>query len=162
MECQQHNACVSEIFSGYRDVPHIVVAVKSMRADGRFFVLRATLETERLIQTFHLTKPGSMRISFWSIARACCRPLPVLRRGIPSGGDIPVPAYSDRTKAVISTDRNGQPILIGYAFINTTLRPTSFILMVVKQKAGMMKVWLDLRSQYQLVFRPPVPSLSPS
>jgi two-component system NtrC family sensor kinase len=51
MECQRHNACVSEIFSGYRDVPHIVVAVKSLRPDGRFFILRATLETERLIQT---------------------------------------------------------------------------------------------------------------
>jgi hypothetical protein len=45
-------------FQGYRDVPHIVVAVKSMRPDGRFFVLRATLETERLIQTLSSYKTG--------------------------------------------------------------------------------------------------------
>jgi signal transduction histidine kinase len=46
----------------------------------------------------------------------------------------------------MSTDRNGQPIVIGYAFIDTKIAPTSFVLMVVKQKAGMMKVWMDLRS----------------
>jgi two-component system NtrC family sensor kinase len=60
--------------------------------------------------------------------------------------DITLPAYSDRTKAMMSTDRNGQPIVIGYAFIDTNIAPTSFVLMVVKQKTGMMKVWLDMRS----------------
>jgi signal transduction histidine kinase len=52
----------------------------------------------------------------------------------------------------MSIDRNGQPILIGYAFIDTAIAPTSFILMVVKQKAGMMKVWLDLRSKFNWFF----------
>jgi hypothetical protein len=33
-----------------------------------------------------------------------------------------------------------------------TLRPHQFILMVVKQKAGMMKVWLDLRSNINWFF----------
>ena len=152
MECQQHNACVSEIFSGYRDVPHIVVAVKSMRPDGRFFVLRATLETERLIQTLSSYKTGEHADIFLVNRNGLLQTPSQFYEGESHQVDISLPAYSDRTKAVISTDRNGQPILIGYAFIETAMAPTSFILMVVKQKAGMMKVWLDLRSNINWFF----------
>ena len=152
MECQQDNACVSEIFSGYRDVPHIVVAVKSMRPDGRFFVLRATLETERLIQTLSSYKTGEHADIFLVNRNGALQTPSQLYEGESHHVNIPLPDYSDRTRAVMSTDRNGQPILIGYAFINTKIAPTSFILMVVKQKAGMMKVWLDLRSNINWFF----------
>ncbi|MCB2147840.1 MAG: two-component sensor histidine kinase [Deltaproteobacteria bacterium] len=152
MECHQHNACVSEIFSGYRGVPHIVVAVKSMRPDGRFFVLRATLETERLIQTLSSYKTGEHADIFLVNRDGLLQTPSQFYEGEFHHMNIPVPAYSDRTRAVMSTDRSGQPILIGYAFIDTKIAPTSFILMVVKQKAGMMKVWLDLRSNINWFF----------
>lgn len=152
MECQQHNAVVSEIFSGYRDVPHIVVAVKSMRPDGRFFVLRATLETERLIQTLSSYKTGEHADIFLVNRNGLLQTPSMFYEGDSRYVNISLPAYSDRTQAVMSTDRNGQPILIGYAFIDTAIAPTSFILMVVKQKAGMMKVWLDLRSNINWFF----------
>ena len=152
MECQQHNACVSEIFSGYRGVPHIVVAVKSMRPDGRFFVLRATLETERLIQTLFSYKTGEHADIFLVNRNGLLQTPSQFYEGESHHVNISLPAYSDRTQAVMSTDQNGQPILIGYAFIDTTIAPTSFILMVVKQKAGMMKVWLDLRSNINWFF----------
>ncbi len=151
-ECRQHNACVSEIFSGYRDVPHIVVAVKSMRPDGRFFVLRATLETERLIQALSSYKTGEHADIFLTNRNGLLQTPSQLYEGESHHVDITLPTYSDRTEAVMSTDRNGQPIVIGYAFINTKIAPTSFILMVVKQKAGMMKVWLDLRSNINWFF----------
>ena len=146
MECQQHDACVSEIFSGYRDVPHIVVAVKSKRPDGHFFVLRATLETERLIQTLSAFKTGE-HADIFLINRDGLLQTPSQFYADPSRHvSLSVPAYSDRTKAVLSSDRSGLPIIVGYAFIDTKIAPTGFILMVVKQKASMMKVWLDLRS----------------
>ena len=59
IECQKHHFYVSEIFRGYRDVPHIIIAVKSLRPDGSFFILRATLETERLIQTLSTYETGA-------------------------------------------------------------------------------------------------------
>ncbi len=152
LECQQHNACVSETFSGYRDVPHIVVAVKSVRADGRFFVLRATLETERLIQALSSYKTGEHADIFLVNREGLLQTPSQFYEGESHHMNIPLPAYADRTKAEMSVDKNGQPILIGYAFIDTNIAPTSFILMVVKQKAGMMKVWLDLRSHINWFF----------
>ena len=147
MECQQHDACVSEIFSGYRDVPHIVVAVKSRRPDGRFFVLRATLETERLIQTLSAFKTGEHADIFLINRDGLLQTPSRLYADASHHINLPVPAYSDRTKAMMASDQNGQPIIVGYAFIDTKIAPTGFILMVVKQKAGMMKVWLDLRTE---------------
>ncbi len=152
MECQQHNACVSEIFSGYRGVPHLVVAVKSMRPDGRFFVLRATLETERLIQALSSFKTGEHADIFLINRNGLLQTPSQFYEDESHHVNIALPEYSDRTRAEMSTDRKGQPIIVGYAFIDTKIAPTSFILMVVKQKAGMMKVWLDLRSRINWFF----------
>ena len=147
MNCKASDACVSEIFSGYRDVPHIVVAVKSQRADGRFFVLRATLETERLIHTLDSYRTGE-HADIFLVNREGVLQTP--SRYYKSGAgriSIPVPAPAERTRAMLGTDDAGQPIVIGYAPISTKIATTNFVLMVVKQKAGMMKVWLDLRNQ---------------
>lgn len=152
MECQQHKACVSEIFSGYRDVPHIVVAVKSLRPDGRFFVLRATLETERLIQTLSTFRTGVHADIFLTNREGVLQTPSNYRDTRSNRSSIAVPPYADRTRSLIATDPDGQPIVVGYAYITTKMAPTSFILMVVKQKAGMMKVWLDLRRNINWFF----------
>ena len=60
---------------------------------------------------------------------------------------LPVPEYSPRTQTVIAVDGRRQPIITGYAYISTQIADTPFILMVIKQKAGMMGVWLELRSK---------------
>ena len=59
---------------------------------------------------------------------------------------LPMPDYSPRTQTVMATDGQGRSIITGYAFISTQIADTPFILMVIKQKAGMMGVWLELRS----------------
>ncbi|UCG08114.1 MAG: ATP-binding protein [Desulfobacterales bacterium] len=146
VECQKADFYVSEIFRGYRDVPHIIIAVKSFRPDGSFIILRATLETERLIQSLSSYKTGEHADIFL-----------VNRSGIiqtPSNyyGDtfqkmsLPLPDFSPRTHAVMATDSHMRSIVMGYAFIFPQVCDTPFILMVIKQKAGMMKVWLQLRS----------------
>jgi len=149
IECQKCNFYVSEIFRGYRDVPHIIIAVKSFRPDGTNFILRATLDTERLIQTLASYETGAYAEIFL-----------VNRSGIvqtPSKyyGDtfekmsLPVPEYSKRTQAVMASDNQKRSIIMGYAFITTQIADTPFILMVIKQKAGMMAIWLNLRSNIQ-------------
>jgi two-component system NtrC family sensor kinase len=152
IKCQQHSACVSETFLGYRDVPHIVVAVKSARSDGQFFILRATIETERLIQTMKSYKVGQHTDIFLINREGLFQTPSQFYAGESKHLDIPVPGYSDRTKALMSEDREGRPIVVSYAFINTNIVPTPFILMVVKQKVGMMKVWLDLRTHINWFF----------
>ena len=146
IECQKHHFYVSEIFRGYRDVPHIIIAVKSFRSDGSFFLLRATLETERLIQTLSTYETGA-HAEIFLINRSG-----IVQTPSKSYGDIfqmmslPVPAYSQRTQVAMAEDDQRRSIIMGYAYISAQIADTPFILMVVKQKAGMMQVWQQLRS----------------
>ena len=146
-ECQNCNFYVSEIFRGYRDLPHIIIAVKSFRPDGTHFILRATLETERLIQTLSSYKTGEHADIFLASRSGIMQTPSKFYGDLFEKMALPVPDYSPRTQTVMAADGQGRPIITGYAFISTQIADTPFILMVTKQKAGMMGVWLELRSK---------------
>jgi signal transduction histidine kinase len=44
-------------------------------------------------------------------------------------------------------DPRGEPIIFSYAFITTQIADTPFILMVIKQKGGMVAIWEELHSK---------------
>ena len=48
LDCANKGHFVSQVFQGFRGVPHIIIAVKSTLANGSFYILRATLDTDRL------------------------------------------------------------------------------------------------------------------
>jgi signal transduction histidine kinase len=146
IQCQKCNFYVSDIFRGYRDVPHIIIAVKSFFRDGSFFILRGTLDTDRLIQTLSSYKTGEHADIFLVNRSGTIQTYSKLYGDIFQKMSLPVPEYSPRTKAVLATDEKMESIIIGYAFISTQITDTPFILMVIKQKAGMMDVWVKLRS----------------
>ena len=146
IECQKSHFYVSEIFRGYRNVPHIIIAVKSFRKDNSFFILRATLETERLIQTLSSYETGA-HAHIFLINRSGIVQTPSKQHGdIFQKMSIPVPAYSDRTQVTMAQDDQGQPLIVGYAYITTRTTDTPYILMVIKHKAAMMQIWHQLRS----------------
>ena len=146
IECQKHHFYVSEIFRGYRDVPHIIIAAKSFRSDGTFYLLRATLETERLIETLSTYETGA-HADIFLINRSGIVQTPSKYYGdIFQKMSLAVPAYSKRTQVVMAEDNQLRSIILGYAYISTQIANSPFILMVVKQKAGMMHVWQQLRS----------------
>ncbi len=146
IECQKSNFYISEIFRGYRDLPHIIIAVKSFRSDGTHFILRATIETERLIQTLSSYETGAHADIFLTNRSGIIQTSSKFYGDIFEKMTLPVPDFSQRTQAVIMTDRQKRPIIAGYAFIATQIADTPFILMVIKQKAGMMGTWLELRA----------------
>lgn len=138
---------VSGIFKGYRSVPHFIITVKSSQPDGNFFILRATLETEELMRTLSAYETGEYSDLFL-IDRAGIIQTPSKFYGnIFQRLTIPVPTYASRTKAVMRVDHQKRKIILGYAFISTQHTDTPFVLMVVKQKAGMMGVWHWMRTR---------------
>jgi hypothetical protein len=148
IECQKHHFYVSEIYRGYRDLPHFIIAVKSFRPDGSFFLLRATLETERLIQTLSTYETGA-HAEIFLINRSGIVQTPSKYYGNTfQKMSLPVPAYSQRTQVAMTADDQMRSIIMGYAFISTQIADTPFILMVIKQKAGMIKVWRQLRANF--------------
>ncbi len=147
IECRKHNVYVSEIFRGYRDVPHIIIAVKSFREDGSFFIIRATLETKRLIRMLASFETGK-HADIFLINRVGIIQTPSKHYGrIFEKISLSLPTYSAHTQAVILKDHQGKLIISGYAFISTEIADTPFILMVIKEKGGMVTIWEELHSK---------------
>jgi two-component system, NtrC family, sensor kinase len=146
IECQKRPFYVSEIFSGYRDVPHIIIAVKSFRPDGSFFIVRATLDTERLIKTLQSYETGAYAHIFL-VNRSGIVQTPSKEHGeIFQKMSLPVPDFSERTQVTMAQNDKDQLLIVGYAYIFTRIADTPFILMAIKHKAEMMRVWQQLRS----------------
>jgi signal transduction histidine kinase len=133
---------ISEVFLGLRQQPHLVVAVKHNLPDGGFYVLRASIDTQKfneLLAEVEVSGKGDIFL--------------VSREGVlqtPSrfyGGaldrlPLEVPAFSDKTQ-VVATGQLSDPLVVGYAY----LQETPFVLMVVKKKTELMKGWDATRRQ---------------
>ncbi|MFV9645019.1 MAG: sensor histidine kinase [Desulfobacterales bacterium] len=128
---------VSDVFLGFRNVPHIVVAIKHETSDNSFYVLRATLDTDRLYS--HLSE---IQISgggdFFIINRKGVLQTPSRRYGkVLERISLPIPEYAPKTMVFEEKDEFGRSLIIGYSYIENS----PFILMVIKQKHEVMKPW---------------------
>lgn len=135
---------VSEVFLGFRDSPHLVIAVKHFldKEKKHYKILRATLDTTQfngIISALDLSEGEDVFL--------------VNRDGIlqtPSrwNGDIfsevsfDLPEKSFRTKVEEITYHKGEPAMVGYAYIKNT----PFVLLFVKTKEEFMGAWQSSRN----------------
>ena len=136
-------AYISDVFLGFRQVPHLVIAVKHNLPDGSFYVLRATLDTERvkdLLSQLEVSGRGDAFI----INHAGTFQTPSLYYGnVLEKFFLPVPEYSSRTQVYEGRNPDGESLIVGYAYIVES----PFILMIVKQKGELMKPWYRTRKE---------------
>ncbi len=139
---KESGAYISEVFLGFRQQPHLVVAVKHNLPNGGFYVLRASIDMQQFNELlaevevsgrgdiFLVSREGVLQTPSRFYGRALDR-LP-----------LEVPAFSDKTQ-VVETRLPAEPLVVGYAY----LQDTPFVLMVVKQKTELMKGWDATRRQ---------------
>lgn len=138
---QDSGVYISEVFLGYRNLPHLVIAIKYDQPDGSFYVLRATLDTERFNE--HLSKlelsgrGDAFIINHKGIIQTPSRYYGKVFEEI----IISVPEPSAKTEVREYRDSEGQAIIVGYAYIPDT----PFIMMIVKYKNDLMKSWRETR-----------------
>ena len=139
----QKGLYISDVFEGFRQVPHLVIAAKHDLPEGSFSVLRATLETERfndllsglemsgLGDAFIINRQGNLQTPSHSHGKVLDRV------------SFPIPQYAPKTQVFEGKNAEGAPLVIGYAYISET----PFILMIVKQKSELMNPWYRTRMQ---------------
>jgi two-component system NtrC family sensor kinase len=134
---------ISDVFLGYRNVPHMVVAVRKDMADGRFFLLRATLD----LKMFNDLLAGleiSGRGEAFLMNRQGVLQTPTKEYGaVLQPSSIPVPAFDEHSRLREVEIPNIGELLVGYAYIEET----PFILMVVVNKEQALMPWRYTRSQ---------------
>ncbi len=132
---------ISDVFLGYRKVPHLIIAVKQSLPNGSFHVLRASLGIqpfEDLLGGLELTGNGdAFIINHQGILQTGSRH----HGNVLDNLSLPIPEYSTKTEVVEAIDPAGEKLFVGYRFIEGT----PFILMIVKRKNDLMQSWKKTR-----------------
>jgi signal transduction histidine kinase len=142
-EVQDRGVYISDVFLGYRQVPHLVIAVKHKLENGSFYVLRATVDTKRfndLLSGLEVDGGGDAFI----VNHQGTIQTPTRWHGkVFEKMSLPVPDYSSETRVLQCQGVGGEPLVVGYAYI----AETPFILMIVKHHNLLMKPWYKTRKE---------------
>lgn len=134
---------VSDVFLGYRGVPHFVIAVRQDEENGGFHVLRATVGADTLSHhsmsldlkptsdAFIINRDGVLQTSS------------KLHGGFLEKTNIQVPPFRSESQVVEQSDVFGKPSVFGYAYVDRS----PFILIMVKRQDDMLTSWLSLRGE---------------
>jgi two-component system NtrC family sensor kinase len=136
---------ISDVFLGYRKIPHLVIAVKYPLPSGSFYVLRATIDTgqfNRILSELEVSGSGdAFLINREGIIQTPTRSSGRVFEAYP----LAVPSYSQHTEVYeTQIPPRGTPLIVGYAYIPST----SFILMIVKQTEQVMQAWYKTRLDF--------------
>jgi signal transduction histidine kinase len=134
---------ISDVFLGYRQLPHLVIAVKHNLPDGSFYVLRTTVDTKRfndLLSGLEVDGGGDAFI----VNEQGTIQTPTRWHGkVLEKMSLPVPDYSPATRVLQYQSVGGEPLVVGYAYI----AESPFILMIVKHWDELMKPWYKTRKE---------------
>ncbi len=134
---------ISDVFMGFRRIPHLAIAFKHDLPNGNFFVLRASFDTESfedILSNLLLSGEGdAFLINHEGILQTRSR----FHGNALEALKLPVPPFSENTEVIETSDQDGDRVVLGYAYI----ADTPYILMIVKQTDELMKQWYKTRSQ---------------
>lgn len=142
-EVLERGIYISDVFLGFRNLPHLVIAVKYTIPNGLFYILRASVDTAQFTDllsnlemveksdAFIINQEGTLQTPSRHYGR-------VLEKI-----SLDIPAYADETEVAQRIDIDGNGLIIGYAYIHNT----PFILMIIKHKEELMRPWRKTRVQ---------------
>ena len=139
-------AYVSEVFSGFRQIPHVVIAVKHEHDDGGFDILRATIDTDRfnaLVRSLGVRPPSD---AFLINAEGVLQTPSRFHGDVLENIGLAVPADTGQTEVLELSDHKDQPVIMGYAYI----KESPFIFVVIEQQEALMQNMVRLRRNLSL------------
>jgi len=142
-EVQRDATHISDVFPGFRHVPHMVIAVRHDLPEGGFYVLRTSVETSllnKLLSNLEISGGGD---AFVVNRQGALQTSSRQHGGVLDSLDLEIPEYSEATRVYETEAPDGVPLIVGYSYIPHT----PFILMIVKQKAALMEPWSATRRQ---------------
>jgi two-component system NtrC family sensor kinase len=150
-ETRVRGSYISDVFLGYRNLPHIVMAVeRSVTGTVSCLgcVLRATIDTNRFIEFI-----ASMRLDPTSDAfllnKSGIFQTPSKFYGqVLETFPMPLPPLSYEPNVLDIKDNHGKEIMLTYVYFESL----PFILMVVKPRSLVMKSWYTLKNEAMVVF----------
>jgi two-component system NtrC family sensor kinase len=142
-EVQIRGVYTSDVFMGYRKFPHIVMAVQRFMEGGQSWVLRATIDTEKfdnIIASMGLDPDSD---AFLANRNGIFQTRSKFYGNVLEPCPLPITPISYEANVVEHVDPQGRKILLAYIYF---VQPT-YVLVVVKPKAEVLKSWYTLKSE---------------
>ncbi|MBI5843215.1 MAG: two-component sensor histidine kinase [Deltaproteobacteria bacterium] len=139
---------VSEVFKGYRNYPHFIIAVRHEKPNGDFFILRATIDTDVFNELARsATEKDSSDAFIVSLAGRLQTPS---RLYGPILGTYPLalPPPSEKPETVRTKDGTGRRLTIGYHAVVDS----PFVFVLAKTTPDFFSGWVSLRKKLVIFF----------
>jgi len=134
---------ISDVFLGYRNLPHFVVAAQKDPAVGHEFVLRATIDTEvinrlvRSLVTAIQPSGDAFIINSESVLQTPSRFYGAAMERAP----LPALSYSTQVNLIEIEDESGKPLMVSYVQIERS----PFTLVLLSPRGILQAGWVSLR-----------------
>ena len=132
---------VSEVFSGFRRFPHVVIAVKNEHDNGDFDILRATIDTDRFNALVRSLGVHPSSDAFLINTEGVLQTPSRFHGGVLEKIDLAIPADTGQTEVLELRDHKGQPVFMGYAYIEES----PFIFVLIEKEEALMQNMVRLR-----------------
>lgn len=139
---------ISDVFLGYRKFPHISMAVKRLKEDGSFWIIRATIDTKRfedLIQSMNLEPTSD---AFLINSKGILQTPSRFYGKVLSQCPLSIPPYITGTYLQEIKGPNGEKLIMAYSH----LRHADYTLVVAKPNVSILKSWYSLKREMLIVF----------
>ncbi|GAB6037268.1 ATP-binding protein [Fundidesulfovibrio butyratiphilus] len=139
---------ISDVFLGFRKLPHLVIAVQHVTAGGQSWVLRATIDTkqfEKIIAAMGL-EPGSD--AFLLNRKGVLQTNSAFHGAILDVFSLPMPPVSYETNIHPTKDTEGRDVYMGYSYFPDN----DFVLVAIKPRLSALDTWYNLRGDLLAVF----------
>ena len=142
-QVERRGVFISDVFLGFRGVPHFAIATKHDDNHGGFYILRATIDAEMLSE--QVLTPGlqpaddAFLVNRQGVLQTPSRLYGEVLATIP----LPVPHFTAGSEVLEQKDENGRTIFLGYAYIDDS----PYLLVLIKQREEAMGKWLSLRTE---------------
>jgi len=127
---------ISDVFLGFRDFPHIVIAAKQEMSNGDFYVLRITLDTQKFNGIIMDQSSESFKDIFLVNKQGIIQTPSRFYGNVLEEITFPLPKFMKTSDITEVIDSGDQKLLVGYSFISGT----SFILLVIEQSKEILSL----------------------
>ena len=139
---------ISDVFMGYRQFPHVAIAVLRRTEEGRYLILRATIDTSKfdnIIASMGLDQGSdAFLINREGILQTPSRFYGKILDQYP----VPFPRGNYGTIVVEEADPQNRKMLVAYA----PFTRSDYIMVLAKQRSALLKHWYTLRSKMLVTF----------
>ncbi|NQU62899.1 MAG: two-component sensor histidine kinase [SAR324 cluster bacterium] len=139
---------ISDVFMGYREFPHIAIAVQQFTKDGHMWILRATIDSQKLNDIFRSMGLGVENDTFLINQQRILQTPSRFYGDVLETCRLKIPLGNSEAQVIEQTDDSGRTVLVAFAsFIQHR-----FTMVLVKPKSVVLRSWNTLRNRMVFIF----------